>query len=28
MDRVEAGLPLEQALDSVAAHHRQIVSNG
>lgn len=28
MDRVEAGLPLEQALDSVAEHHRQIVSNG
>jgi hypothetical protein len=28
MDRVEAGLPLEQALDAVAEHHRQIVSNG
>ncbi|MBI4988581.1 MAG: hypothetical protein HZC23_07135 [Rhodocyclales bacterium] len=28
MDRVEAGMPLEQALDSVAEHHRQIVSNG
>jgi hypothetical protein len=28
MDRVDAGMPLEQALDSVAEHHRQIVSNG
>lgn len=28
MDRVEAGMPLEQALDSVAEHHRQTLSNG
>jgi hypothetical protein len=28
MDRVEAGMPLEQALDSVAEHHRQMLSNG
>ena len=27
MDRVDAGMPLEQALDAVAAHHRQVVSN-
>ncbi|MDT3736535.1 MAG: hypothetical protein ROZ00_09935 [Denitratisoma sp.] len=27
MDRVEAGMPLEQALDSVAEHHRQAVAN-
>lgn len=26
MDRVEAGMPLEQALDSVAEHHRAIVA--
>lgn len=28
MDRVEAGMPLEQALDSVADHHRQLLANG
>lgn len=28
MDRVEAGLPLEQALGAVAEHHRQVVSRG
>lgn len=28
MDRVEAGLPLEQALEAVAEHHRQVVANG
>lgn len=28
MDRVEAGMPLEQALDSVAEHHRQIAAAG
>lgn len=28
MDRVEAGMPLEQALDSVAEHHRQLLANG
>lgn len=28
MDRVEAGMPLEQALDAVAAHHRQVLANG
>lgn len=28
MDRVEVGMPLEQALDSVAEHHRQTLSNG
>ncbi|MBX3648700.1 MAG: hypothetical protein KF766_13615 [Rhodocyclaceae bacterium] len=28
MDRVEAGMPLEQALDSVAEHHRNSLSNG
>ena len=26
MDRVDAGLPLEQALESVAEHHRRIVT--
>jgi hypothetical protein len=26
MDRVESGLPLEQALDSVAAHHWQVLT--
>ena len=28
MDRVEAGMPLEQALDSVAEHHRQLLAKG
>lgn len=28
MDRVEGGMPLEQALESVAEHHRQILSIG
>lgn len=28
MDRVEAGMPLEQALESVAEHHRQVVLKG
>lgn len=28
MDRVEAGMPLEQALESVAEHHRRIVADG
>lgn len=28
MDRVEAGMPLEQALGSVAEHHRNSLSNG
>lgn len=28
MDRVEAGMPLEQALEAVVAYHRDIVSNG
>lgn len=27
MDRVEAGMPLEQALASVAEHHRRLLSN-
>ncbi|CAG0931890.1 MAG: hypothetical protein BIFFINMI_04186 [Phycisphaerae bacterium] len=27
MDRVESGMPLEQALESVAEHHRQAVAN-
>jgi hypothetical protein len=28
MDRVEAGMPLEQALESVAEHHRRVILNG
>ncbi len=28
MDRVEAGMSLEQALDAVAGHHRRIAANG
>lgn len=28
MDRVEAGMLLEQALESVAEHHRRVVLNG
>lgn len=28
MDRVEGGMPLEQALDSVATHQRRIAANG
>lgn len=28
MDRVEASMPLEQALEDVARHHRQIVASG
>lgn len=28
MDRVESGLPLEQALEEVAGHHRQVVGGG
>lgn len=28
MDRVDTGMPLEQALDAVTEHHRQVVSNG